>query len=374
MAYFRQRGDAWCFTIDLPKEFNGGKRNQKLVTYDDAGNPFLEERDARRYAEKMEEEIKRGKRFDSISFKSFTDKYFVSQICVNVSESTYENQEQILNKYLIPAFGKMKIDKINDLIIDDVYEKWLKTGMSRGMLRNVSVVLSKSFRFARKKRFILENPMLLVRTPTYKAPAMEVFTEQQMHQFLEYAINNRHHSLYTTALTTGARIGELLCLTWDDIDFENATMRITKTLKKTKKSGLHVKPHTKTTNSMRTIDVPRSTLDILQEHKKKQMIGVKVIFNRLGNYFYPTAVSRDFSNDCVKYGLPKLHFHCLRHTHATLLLQPPEPISVHIVALRLGDTVQTVMNTYSHVLPKAQETAIKKLDWMMSREKTEEKS
>jgi integrase len=365
MAHFRQRGDTWCFTIDIGRDPITGSRKQKLVSKDDNGRPFKEERDARIYALKMEKDIERGKNFVSITFKAFIETYFDSQICIDVTESTHEYQTVIAKKYLIPALGRFKMDKINDLMIDDIYVKWLKEGMSRGMLRNISVVMSKTFRFARKKRFIVDNPMLLVKTPTYRPPAMMVFDSNQMISFLELAKDSRHYPSYVLALTSGMRLGEIHALTWDDINFETRTVTINKTLKWTKASGLHVKPHPKTKNSFRTIELPQSTLNILSEHKKKQMVGVNIVFDNLGEYYYPSTVSREFGQECIKHELPALHYHCMRHTHATLLLQPPNPIPVHVIAMRLGDTVETVMRTYAHVLPNAQEQVVQKINEML---------
>lgn len=369
MAYFRQRGENWCFTIDLPRDPVTNKRNQKLISEDDKGNPFKEERDARKYAEKMQDEIEKGRKFSSLPFKDFTDKHFDSKIC-KVSESTFEYQRDILDRFLLPPLGKRKIDKINDDVLDDLITKWQADDISNGQIRNIAVVLSKIFKYAHKKKFRLDNPMDLVTVPLYTPPPVKVWNTEQVQKFKEIAKSSQFYRNYVFALDSGMRLGEIQALTWDDIDMVNRTATVNKTLKWTKNSGLHVKTHPKTGNSRRTIELPLTTMTLLEEQKADQLPGVDIVFDNMGKHYYPTTVSREFPFVCKRFGLPVIRFHAMRHTHATLLLLPPKPVPVHVVALRLGDKVEQVMKTYAHVLPRSQEFAVEKWNEILA-EKTD---
>jgi len=376
MAYFRPRGDYWIFTIDLPRDPLTGERKQSTVSKDDDGKKFTSESQARIYAEKMEEDIAKGKKFEKITFKQFTDRFFEEDISGikngRITESTYENHEAILRLWLLPYIGNLRLDKITDSTIDKLVMRWkTEKKLQLGLLRNIFAVLNKIFKYALKKRYITESPMQLVETPNYVPPRHKVWSENDVAKFMELSKDNRYYIGFVLALTTGMRIGELCSLNWDDINLEQGTVTITKTLKYTNGSKLHVKPYPKSKNSFRTIGIPEFTIEALKAHKAKQMKGVSIVFDNLGDYHYPTTVSRDFPGVCRKYSMPPIRFHYMRHTHATILLLAGIPVID--VAQRLGDTIETVMRTYAHVIPRKQEMILNKLDVILSNKPAENK-
>src|SRR5690606_22647912 len=205
----------------------------------------------------------------------------------------------------------------------------------------------------------LENPMTLVNVPTYKPMRKKVWSIDDVNLFLEVTKSSKLYILYVLALSTGARRGELLALTWDDIDLDKGTVTISKSVKYSGISKLHVST-TKTENSLRTINIPEKTIIELRKHKENQMEGVNIVADNLGQYFNPNEASRHFLKDCARYKMPKIRFHDMRHTHATILLQ--NKINPNVVAERLGDTVEMVLKTYSHVLPSMQEEVAETLN------------
>lgn len=361
MASFRQNPNTgkWSFVIDIGSDPLTGKRKQKTVSKDNNGKVFDTERDARKYALKMEQDIERGKRFDSVTMEHFMTDFFKRVVSEQVSEVTYDNQWQIARNYIIPYLGKVKVEKITDAHIENLYERLLNDEVERGIIRNVSIVISKTLSHAQKKKLIVDNPMKIVTKPSYKPAKAAVWSREQVMQFLDGTRDSKFYALYVTASETGMRRSELLALLWKDVDIDNKTITINKALKYSSASKLHVR-NPKTENSRRTIRIPQKVVDVLNEHKTKQMENVPIVFDNLGEYFRLGELSRYFQVDRERVGLPYATFHGLRHAHATYLLS--KRFSARVVADRLGDTVATVLETYAHVLHSMQDEVASTLD------------
>jgi integrase len=155
------------------------------------------------------------------------------------------------------------------------------------------------------------------------------------------------------------RKGEILGLSWNDVNFEERTISINKTLYKIKGESLLQEPKTK--NSVRTIYIDDDIIKVLRKQKIKQNLerlkygGVykehnMVFAQETGEFVNAQAVNGLFARFISQSGLPKIRFHDLRHTHATILLSME--VNPKIVAERLGhSSVQITLDTYSHVLP-----------------------
>jgi integrase len=346
MAYFRQRGDSWSFTVDVGKNPQTGKRVQKTVS------GFKDEKEARKACDKMLRDIEKGKRVDTPTVEEFFKMYYEKKAINQISQGTYNSDQIIVTKYINPKLGRFKIDKITVEQIDLFYNELLREEVSRGYLKNISRVLSKTFRQAATWNYVVKNVVKEAPVPSYKPAKVEVWSEDQLTHFLNVSRHLNLHALYVLAGTSGMRVGEMLALHWPDIDIYKCTVQITKSLKYTKQQGLHLKD-TKTTNSERTVVLPKSTIDALLEHKKNQLPDVQIVFDKIGKFYHPTEVWRFFIKHCEDLKLPRMKLHGLRHTHATILLG--KNFNPKVIAERLGDTVETVMKTYAHVLPNMQQ-------------------
>lgn len=169
------------------------------------------------------------------------------------------------------------------------------------------------------------------------------------------------------ALATGMRRGEILGLRWSRVDFENKSISVFDQLKKDGEGKWELSPQLKTSTSYRTIDIDDDTIEILKQHKKQQekdkmKIGPDYLDNNLvcctsiGDSIKPTYLRTVFYRTIKKSGVKKISFHGLRHTHATLLLQ--SGVHPKVVQERLGHrSIQTTLDTYSHIIPGIQEIA-----------------
>jgi integrase len=167
------------------------------------------------------------------------------------------------------------------------------------------------------------------------------------------------------------RRGELLGLKWQDIDLLQEELSVRRTLSRGRKSQLVVGTP-KTKSSVRSIALPSSAVALLvrlrdEQNKKRQVAGDAwhddgfVFSNDLGQSIHPNFVARQFDKLIAAAGVPRIRFHDLRHTNATLLLAAD--IHPKIVQERLGhSTISMTLDLYSHAAPHMQRQAAAKLD------------
>jgi integrase len=184
---------------------------------------------------------------------------------------------------------------------------------------------------------------------------------------LETVQGDRLEALYVVALHTGLRQGELLALKWEDLNLEERTLQVRRTV--TKDGGkLEIGP-TKTAKGRRTVKLTRDATEALRRHLTRQLEEI----DGLGDYFQqnglvfctskgtlinPTNLrKRSFAPLLAKAGLPHMTFHQLRHTAATILLL--KNVNPKIVSEMLGHaSIAITLDTYSHVLPNMQDSAV----------------
>ncbi len=193
---------------------------------------------------------------------------------------------------------------------------------------------------------------------------MQTLDVDQARQLLDAVRGDRFEALYVLALTTGLRQGELLALRWRDVDLGDGSLRVVGTLYRLGKGSLTIGPP-KTAGSRRQVTLPSLAVDALGRHKDNQSAqrllcgdawedhGL-VFTNEVGRPMDATNLRRRYFQPLLeRAGLPRIRFHDLRHTAATLLLS--QDVHPKIVSERLGHSrVGITLDLYSHVTPTMQ--------------------
>ncbi len=191
---------------------------------------------------------------------------------------------------------------------------------------------------------------------------MRPLSEVEANTFLQVArtSGDRFEALYVLAITTGLRRGELLGLRWDDVDLERGTLRVGRSL--VREGGRHTVGETKTRRGRRQVNLTPRTVSALKAHRTHQLeekMWLAETYEDRGLVFSTTIgtpvnpenlVNRSYNPLLKKAGLPKIRFHNLRHTCATLLLV--RGVHPKFVQELLGHaTIAMTLDTYSHYLP-----------------------
>jgi integrase len=290
--------------------------------------------------------------------------------------------------HLAPALGDCPLSGLTPQRIQGYLVEKAKAGLSSTTVRFHAMVLHRVLQHAVKWGLLVRNPCDRDRLdlPKRRQVELRVLDEEQVRLFLgEAKKSSPHYPLYLAAVTTGMRIGELLGLRWRDVDLALGSASVQQTfyrLSGSKKTGdgprlLFGTP--KTEKGRRTVALPWVLVAELRrvkdaQEERRRLMGPEyqnrdLVFAQLDGkpLHAKNLTARDFRKVLERAGLPRIRFHDLRHSHATLLLA--QGVSAKIVQERLGHASPAfTLAVYGHVLPGMQERATRNLEARLFRE------
>lgn len=220
-------------------------------------------------------------------------------------------------------------------------------------------------------QMIVSNPAERVQAPKTKKPKRKYYDDEQSKALISGLMELTEEQFkYKVAIIltifTGVRLGELMGLEWDDINFREGIVSINRSSQYLADKGVFTKVP-KTESSIRDVAIPDFVVSLLEEYKcwydnQKALFGeLWYDSNRLfvqadGKPMHPSTISKWFEKFVAQIGLPVINFHGLRHTNATLLIA--QNIDVSVVAARLGHAqITTTLNFYVHPIISHNKTA-----------------
>ncbi|WP_394701532.1 tyrosine-type recombinase/integrase [uncultured Enterococcus sp.] len=213
---------------------------------------------------------------EKITYQELYDEWIL-QYKNTVKESTFVKTKRIFENHVLPYFGKMWIEKIEVKHCQNAVNLWSKNLKRFKMVMNYTGMI---FDYAIRIGLITLNPTKLITRPVIKESIEEkevnFYTKEELTQFfkcLEKENDSKIYSLFRVLAFTGMRKGEALALTWNDINFEQQTITINKTLTRGEEAKLIIQTP-KTGNSKRVVSVDDKTLAILKEWRKTQKKAV----------------------------------------------------------------------------------------------------
>ena len=238
--------------------------------------------------------------------------------------------------------------------VDRVEAKGQPKGLSAKTVRNIHQILSSSLKLAQEQRLILTNPAEGCALPRVEHQEMKTLTTVQLASFFREARESGVFELYYLELATGLRRGELLGLKWEDVDLQRGDLRVRRQVSRI--NGDVVEAPLKTKNAYRTLPLAEDTVSVLKEQRKKVGNSPWVFPSPNGGPISPDSVLHMLHRVLKRAGLPKVRFHDLRHTFATLALQ--NGVDVKTVSGMLGHfSAGFTLDTYAHITSAAQRQA-----------------
>ncbi|MGG5762594.1 tyrosine-type recombinase/integrase [Bacillus proteolyticus] len=307
-----------------------------------------------------------------MSYTVFMDQWFKERQNQLQKATFRANYTHYLN-IIKPRLGHLKMKEITTMHLQHYINTLIEEGhYSRGTINLTFSFIRTSLKRAKTLKLIKDNPAVDVVLPRVSKSEMEVWAIDQVDYFLKESKKmknvTRFYISFSIALLTGMRQGEILGLRWKDVDLVNNLIYIRQTLSERGE----LKYGAKNKTSIRTVHIPQILVKELESHKyfieyEKEKVGDKytdldlVLPSKYGKPLDSRSIRRSFYNVTEKLGLPRIRFHDLRHTHATLLIQ--QNVNVKLISERLGHAdIGTTLNTYSHVLPDMQRSVAEKLD------------
>jgi integrase len=234
----------------------------------------------------------------------------------------------------------------------------------------VHSILHKALDDAVRMGLVARNVSDGVTLPRVLKREMQVLSLEQVQRLVGVAKDSRLEALLIVALTTGMRRGELLGLKWQDIDLDKGSLQVRRTMGRVAGHGV-VTSEPKTASSRRKIALSSFVVEALKQHRIHQLemrlkAGSKwqdndlVFCNVYGNFLHPYRLYLMFNKVLADAGVPRVRFHDLRHSAATILLSMG--VNVKVVQEILGHSrIAMTLDIYSHVLPGMQEDAADKM-------------
>lgn len=265
---------------------------------------------------------------------------------------TYNRYKSICELHLIKDLGGYELDELKPNVLQDFLLKKIDNKYSTNTIKGIVSVLKQALRLAITLEFVDKEYCSNLKMPSSEEKEISVFTKKEQLVIESFCLNHkkRNYIGIVICLYTGIRLGELLALTWDDIDFNSNLLTINKTSYSAKVDGktqiIVDKPKTKKSN--RVIPIPNQLVKLLKIIKKESN-SKYVITTRNSGMVGNRSYQRTFKFILKKVNVPYRNFHSLRHTFATNAIELG--MDVKTLAEILGHTnAMITLNRYSHSL------------------------
>lgn len=298
-----------------------------------------------------------------------------------------------LRSHVLPVLGEKPIDRVTPADVAAVIGRIIESGRSAQTARNAYGVTSRMLQVACDwfPDAIPNNPAKRVSPPRRNPPERRVWTQEQAAAFIAYCEkgDGKWDDLFLVALLSGLRLGELLGLAWEDVNWQEGTISVKRTLADLR-HGRYELTKPKSAASIRVVTLPKSALRVLGiRHKEAEIAPLRghaearYVFRLLSpvthtNGITENIIPREYALNralhamCKRVGLPPMTPHGLRHMHISLLAHAGVPVKA--IQQRVGHSSPTItLNIYTHTLGDADRHAAKALDAILGKGEPEPK-
>ena len=414
MATITKRGDKYRIRVYVGEDMNGKQLFSSTSWTPDPNKTEKQNKKALElFALQYEKQVKSGQLLsgDKLTYKKYAELWFEEYAKTQYTDSTIALTKKDLFDCIVVGLGNLKMSEISPLHIQRFFDSLSARGFVRygvrreytqGTLRRIYNILSSSLSQAVYWQIIYDNPCNRVKPPKVNRIEEEndYFNIEEAKSFLAFldepykTPHGAHSEFYDTkeiplqfkaifylAMFCGFRRGEILALKWEDVDFEEGTIKICKSLSSFKSGIAYIStPKNKTSN--RTVSAPDCCMSLLSKVKYEELEnrirlgsawrGEGNVFSRAdGYYMHMSSPYQRFKETIKRYNeshedkLPDIRFHGLRHTMATLMISQGEDIKT--VSSRLGHAdTSTTLDIYTHAIKSRDREASNNLERMLS--------
>jgi integrase len=370
-----QRPDGrWCAIVTVG--YANGKQRRK----------YIYGKTRKEVAEKLKEVLREQQLGVNIAPERLTVETFLTTWLEDVVRRrlrprVYETYAQIVRTHLVPHLGTIQLAKLTPEQVYRMLVLLADAGKAANTIRNVHAVLRRALNQALRWGKVNRNVATLVELPkptrveaeqgagALQPRQMKMLSPSQAQRLLDTVAGHRWACVYHVALELGLRRGEILALRWTDIDLDRKVLAVTGTMHR--HSGKLNRDAPKTESSRRLLPLTDRLIAALQEHKARQdnerarlgegWVDLDLVFTTgHGTAIEPHNLFDHFKAALRAAGLPKMRFHDLRHSCASILLA--QNVHPRVIMEILGHSeIGTTMNLYAHVIPEVQQSAMQLL-------------
>lgn len=289
-----------------------------------------------------------------------------------LAESSRLRYRQMAKSHINPHIGGMIVEKLQPIHVRALLDRLKEDGAGDRTIEYVFATIRRAMTLAVRIDLASVNPCSKIEPPKSKPKPVAPPNAEGVARILMESEDSPYHALFVLAATTGLRQGELFALAWDDVDFDRGVLSVQRSLEEVQ--GRLALKDPKSASGRRSVRLSSVAVEALHDHRKRLMAAGKA-----GSPWMFTAADGGFlrkSNFERRVWSPirkaaeatGVKFHDLRHAHASILLR--ESVHPKIVQERLGhSTIKLTMDTYSHLMPDAQDEAANAIDRALSKAK-----
>ena len=342
-----KRGSGYSVVLDLGRGPDG-----KRVRRWHSG--YRTKRDAERARVELLASVQGGTYVppSQLTVGEFLTEQWLPSVRGQVKPSTFNWYATTVRRHLVPGIGLVPLQKLTPPVLNALYGRLAEGGLGPTTVGHVHVTVGHALGDATKWGLLARNPAGLADPPRRARPTMRTWTAPELRRFLEHVRGERLYALWLLAATTGMRRGEVLALAWPDVDLQARTARVVQA---------------KTPAGRRSVALDPATVAALRAWRKRQLaerlqwgqgwVDAGLVFTREdGSAVASRWLNAAFARHQRAAGLPRIRFHDLRHTHATLGLAAR--VHPKTMSARLGHaSVSITLDLYSHAIPALEEEA-----------------
>lgn len=304
---------------------------------------FTKQKEAKEYERNFLDKVQSNSQMTMASLTSL----YIEDMQNRLRQSTMSNKKYLIDTKVLPYFSKMKISDIKPTTIRHWQNELISQGYSETYLKTINNQLCAILNYAVKYYGLKENPCHKAGSMGRKnAKEMQFWTREEFNTFINNVDDIQAYNAFLILYWCGLRVGELLALTKNDIDFENKTLSVNKSYQRLKGQDIITEP--KTPKSNRLIALPDFLCKELKNYIDQLCDDNARLFQMSKHSLY-----KELRQGCQQSGVKRIRVHDLRHSHASLLIELG--FSPLLIAERLGhENIETTLNTYSHLYPHKQ--------------------
>lgn len=285
-----------------------------------------------------------------MKYRDWLQEWLTYYVKPTTKERTYEKYRKQIENHIVPKLGDYDINELTAALLQKFVAELIENGFAANTVNGIISVLKSSLKRAIMLAIANVQCTDAIVRPKAKEKQIECFRKDEQRKIESYIAENGKDKLFgiVLCLYTGLRIGELLALTWQDLDFGKGIIAINKSCRDNWKNGEYIKEidTPKTENGYRIVPIPKQLITRLKEIKKHST-GEYVVGGKTEYGAEVRSYQRTFESMLVKLGIPHKGFHALRHTFATRAIEVGMDVKTLSEILGHGNPTIT-LKRYAH--------------------------
>lgn len=294
--------------------------------------------------------------------ETWLKRWLHEEVFARVKPSTYQAYENVITRHIAPRIGGLYLHELTAVSIMEFLDALRESGLADSTVASIFRILSAGLAFAQEEGLVLKNPCKKVKLQRKETPTQRVLSVKEQENLRKEASDADLPMLL--GLYAGMRVGEVCALKWEDIDWDEGTVTIRRTAQRLRRSGAGGKTMVmigapKSRKSHRTIPLPKFILKLLAQHREA-CPALDFIFGKRDKPAEARTLQRRLQRLAKKLGITGVHFHTLRHSFATRLMELG--VDVKTVSELLGHcSAKTTLDIYAHSLLEQRRNAVDRL-------------